>query len=119
MPPPDPFPSPTQRKADLDQLMKGMDAGSRESAPTPDPAEHAETKRQRRFDDFDRYDGMMGTAASIVVGALTVAFLMWRFSFSFFGALVIGFLWGGLIYAVCGWEREKRRNRRLERRDSV
>jgi hypothetical protein len=72
-------------------------------------------ERQRRFDDADRYERIMETVASIVGGVLTTAFLIWRFSMNALGALVIGFLWGGLIYGICGWEHKKRRRRRRDR----
>jgi Ca2+/Na+ antiporter len=95
--------------------MGTRESSLNDSVPTPDPAEHAEAERQRRFDDADKYEKIMETAASIAVAALTTVFITWRFSVNFLGALVIGFLCGCLVYAIFGWEHEKRRNRRLNR----
>jgi hypothetical protein len=114
VPPPDPLPPPELRKADLKQLMEAINAVSTEPLPAFDLAERAEAERQRHFDNADRYETIMATAGSVIAGAVATVLIMWQFSASFFGALVIGLLWSGLIYAVCGWEREKRRNQRVD-----
>jgi uncharacterized protein (DUF2062 family) len=52
----------------------------------------------------------MNAVASIVGGVLTAA-VLWHYGSLALG-LVVGLLWGGLVYAVAGWEEEKRRRKR-------
>ena|SRR5579863_1511411 len=111
MPPPDPLPSPAERRADLKRLMEIRASSSTEPPSKLNPTAQAEVERRRRFAEADRYSDLMNMLASGVVGAITAAFA-WHYSGSLAAGAVIGFLWGGLIYSAVGWEQERRRRKR-------
>jgi hypothetical protein len=107
----DPLPPPEQRRADLAQLMRRYDP-----IPPPPPTDEqaAEQERQSRREAFDRSEDRMGIFGAIAVFALTVFTVRFWFG-SFLGGLVLGLLWAGLVYAVAGWQTEKRRHQRTLR----
>ena len=105
------LPSSAQRKADLERLLKMREAASTPPTTAPGPAKaNSRQHRDAFFAKYDRDDDTMNAIASIVGGVLTAA-VLWHYGSLALG-LVVGLLWGGLVYAVAGWEEEKRRRKR-------